>query len=467
VNAASIELLDRLWRWETDRGRGIAYVGPMTMTDGGNTEHLTWSTLAQRVRNLARELKQRIPEKTVVLVSLENALDFPIAFLAVLASGRSVFPVNPDLAPPERREAIERSGAAATIEQDLKIESLPTSPPPIDQASLLLSSTGTTGRPKIVLRPANSVDAVSRNMVEAIGFTANDRVLATVPLCHSYGLEHGLLAPVWAGSQVQLCRGLDMAVMIDRLTRGGISIWPGVPAMFEMIANTESRPGPELKAAYSAGGAFPRVLWERVAQLTGIRVGQVYGATEIGSITYGNPREASFDPATVGRPMNGVEIQLLEIPGAGESGHQIAARATSMMSGYVGEPATITPDGFFPTGDLGCVDNAGNIRLTGRLKLLIDVGGLKVSPMEVEAVLCEHPSVAECIVLPLPLSPTVNRLRAIVTPRGQRTTIDVEELREFARKRLSPHKVPRVFEVRTSLPKSQTGKVLRHLVAVS
>jgi long-chain acyl-CoA synthetase len=105
--------------------------------------------------------------------------------------------------------------------------------------------------------------------------------------------------------------------------------------------------------------------------------------------------------------------------------------------------------------------------LTGRLKLLIDVGGLKVSPMEVEAALREHASVGECIVVALPLSQTVNRLRAIVTPRDERTVIDVDQLREFAKSRLSPHKIPRVFEVRAALPKSATGKVLRHLVASS
>jgi acyl-CoA synthetase (AMP-forming)/AMP-acid ligase II len=300
-------------------------------------------------------------------------------------------------------------------------------------------------------------------MVEAIGFTPDDRVLATVPLCHSYGLEHGLLAPVWAGSHVQLCRGLDMSVIVERLGQGEVTLWPGVPAMFEMIANVGSALAPRLKVAYSAGGQFPRALFDQLSLRMGIRVGQVYGTTEIGSITFGNPLDASFDPATVGRPMSGVEIRLMPTDGADD---QIAVRATSMMRDYVGEPMPMT-DGFFPTGDLGRVDNGGNIRLTGRLKLLIDVGGLKVSPMEVEAVLRGHGSVGECIVVPMALSQTVNRLRAVVTPRDERTTIDVDELRQFARARLSPHKVPRVFEVRAALPRSATGKVLRHLVASS
>jgi acyl-CoA synthetase (AMP-forming)/AMP-acid ligase II len=493
--ATGIELLDRVARWETDRGDQIAYLG--ASGSGESADVLTWSALAQRVRTLAAELDKKVPAGATVLVSLENGLEFPIAFLGVLASGRSVFPVNPELAPPEQASAIKRSAAAAVIGRGLKIEATaPFSPSPCTQGegggggsslsvpsanltptltlplgtgrgdksgpSLLLTSTGTTGRPKIVMRTAASVDAVSGSMVEAVDFVPEDRVLATVPLCHSYGLEHGLLAPVWAGSQVHLCRGLDMAVLVERIGRGEITIWPGVPAMFEMVANIGTARAPGLKVAYSAGGAFPRSLFDQLDGRMGIRVGQIYGATEIGSVAFADPRDASFDPASVGKPMRGVEIRLMPTSGADD---QIAVRATSMMREYIGEETPMTPDGFFPTGDLGHVDSAGNIHLTGRLKLLIDVGGLKVSPMEVEAALREHESVGECIVVPLPLSATVNRLRAIVTPRDGQTAIDVDELREFARKRLSPHKVPRVIEVRADLPRSPTGKILRQEAA--
>jgi acyl-CoA synthetase (AMP-forming)/AMP-acid ligase II len=149
----------------------------------------------------------------------------------------------------------------------------------------------------------------------------------------------------------------------------------------------------------------------------------------------------------------------------GEQGH-VAVSAASMLRGYLGDeqsPATI--DGYFPTGDLGRLDQHGNLTITGRIKLLIDVGGLKVNPLEVEQVLAEHPGVATCVVVPVRVSETVSRLKAIVTSRpGAPEPLEPATLRAFARSRLAGYKVPRVFEVRDRLPTSATGKILRHLV---
>ena len=125
----------------------------------------------------------------------------------------------------------------------------------------------------------------------------------------------------------------------------------------------------------------------------GVTVGQVYGATEIGSVTFGDPRESGFDPASVGRAMRGVELQIDD---AGE----LSVRAASMFDGYVGEPRR--PAGsFFHTGDLATLQDAtGNLTLLGRSALIINVGGRKVNPLEVEAVLERHPQVGRCVVVP-------------------------------------------------------------------
>jgi acyl-CoA synthetase (AMP-forming)/AMP-acid ligase II len=129
-----------------------------------------------------------------------------------------------------------------------------------------------------------------------------------------------------------------------------------------------------------------------------------------------------------------------------------------MMSGYVDSAAPLK-DGYFLTGDLGRIRAEGDLTITGRLKNLIDIGGMKVNPAEVEEVLGSHESVAECVVLPIAITPTVSRLKAIVVPANG--AVDPEELRRFARERLAGHKVPRVVEVRNSLPRSPSGKVLR------
>ena len=192
-------------------------------------------------------------------------------------------------------------------------------------------------------------------------------------------------------------------------------------------------------------------------------------------MTFNDPNRAgAFDPASVGRPMRGVDIRILDVDDPRPDGPlmhgvegQVAVRANSMMEGYLNDDtAGALLDGYSLTGDLGRVDGQGRLTLTGRIKLLIDVGGLKVNPLEVEEVLAQHPQVAACVVVPVPVSETVSRLKAIVMPRdpdGPGPT--PESLRRFARDRLTAYKVPRLFELRKTLPRSPTGKVLRHLVA--
>jgi long-chain acyl-CoA synthetase len=135
-----------------------------------------------------------------------------------------------------------------------------------------------------------------------------------------------------------------------------------------------------------------------------------------------------------------------------------------MLSHYLGgdrsDPAFL--DGYFLTGDLGRLGSDGCLTITGRLKLLIDVGGFKVNPLEVEKTIAQHPSIAEVVVVPVKVTETVSRLRAVVVPA--RTSVPVEEVRGFVRERLAGHKVPRIIDVVESLPKSPAGKVLRRQV---
>jgi acyl-coenzyme A synthetase/AMP-(fatty) acid ligase len=230
----------------------------------------------------------------------------------------------------------------------------------------------------------------------------------------------------------------------------------------------EDLAAPNLRAAYAAGAPLPTSVFEAFATQFGIHVAQLYGATEIGSVTFNAPWDEPFDRASVGRAMRDVSIRVLDLNSptrslpTGTQG-QIAIRADSMFSGYLNADADLI-DGHFPTGDLGYLDERGRLFLTGRIKLLIDIGGMKVNPLEVEAVLQQHAGVAECIVVPLRQSETVNRLKALVVPKYPRRPPDAAELRELARQQLAGYKVPRIFEFRDFLPRSPTGKVQRHLI---
>ena len=214
---------------------------------------------------------------------------------------------------------------------------------------------------------------------------------------------------------------------------------------------------------------MPGATQSRFRAQTGLGIGQLYGATELGWVTFASPDESEAAPGTVGLPLPGVSVLILD-PAApnpsrplpiGAEG-QVAVASPSMLSGYLGIETPMAGDHFL-TGDLARFDAAGTLTLTGRLSLVIDVGGLKVNPYEVEQVLLQYPGVGECVVVPLRMSATVHRLRAVVTPaRGvSPSALSAEELRRHAQDRLAPHKVPRLFDIRASLPRSVAGKVLR------
>ncbi len=418
-----MRLLDRLARHAADRPTAVAF------RDAATGDTLTWAGLHAAVARAAAELS---PE-SVAMLRLANTVEFPVAFLAALTAGCGVFPVSPAESPATVQAAGDRAGTRA------------------DAPHLLLLSSGSTAAPKVVRRSAASLDAVCEQMVTALGLTSADTVLATVPLCHSYGLEHGLLAPAWAGAAVTLCRGLDLPIVRRELTASHCTVLPAVPPAFEALARLGG-PLPWVRAAYSAGGPLPPVVAAACRDRLGLTIGQVYGATEIGSVTYTADADGS-----AGYPMPGVTIRT-------DADGQVMVAAGSLFDGYLGDENPTTPDGFYPTGDLGHVDAAGRLHVTGRAKLLIDVGGRKVNPLEVEAVLLAHPLVAGCVVVPVAQTDTVARLKAVVEPRRPGPTPDVEDLRSFARARLAAHKVPRAFEVRDALPRSAAGKVLRQQV---
>jgi acyl-CoA synthetase (AMP-forming)/AMP-acid ligase II len=142
---------------------------------------------------------------------------------------------------------------------------------------------------------------------------------------------------------------------------------------------------------------------------------------------------------------------------------QVAVAAPSMLSEYLETAGPALERGFLLTGDLGRLDTSGRLRLTGRLRLLIDVGGIKVNPAEVESVLAQHPAVREAVVLGVPFSDTTARLKALVVPEPG-CEVRPDELRRFAREHLIHYKIPRVIEIRTVMPRSATGKILRKVL---
>jgi acyl-CoA synthetase (AMP-forming)/AMP-acid ligase II len=427
-----MELLERISRFAKESPSRLAYVQP----DG---RQLTYASLDLAIGVVKRAIRES-PAREPIVLDQGNTIDFVVNFLSTIAAGIDAPVVAASTSQAEQATFAARLAGKASAKE---------------VGDLLLLTSGSTGTQKIVRRDAASLDAVAASMVEAIGFRADDRVLAAIPLAHSYGIEHGLLAPLWAGATVHLFDGLGIDAIAG--TREPFDIFPAVPSMLERLADA----GPaldglrSLRTIYSAGAPLPDSVRERFVARFGRPVGQLYGSTEIGTVTYrsGDARAGN----DVGWPMRSVSIRTLD---TGE----IAIKSPSMFSGYVDEPAELI-DGHFLTGDLGRLTSDGALELSGRSKLLIDVGGLKVNPLEVEAAIASHAAVAECVVLPVTQSETVQRLRAIIVPRNPALPPTIELIRAHTRTLLAPHKVPRSFEIRAAaLPRSATGKLLRTMV---
>jgi acyl-CoA synthetase (AMP-forming)/AMP-acid ligase II len=463
----TLRLLQRLSDHARDRPDACAVV------DLDNGDRWNWRQLNSATQFVSGQLLSTLTSGGVVMLCAENEPAFIAAFLGIIRAGLKAFCVSPTSAAAELTTMASAVNAVAVIGTETCLSVLGVNRPAIpiaaiwpgkeDEtesanstgAALLLQSSGTTGTPKIVRRSAASLDAISETLCKTIGFTQADCVLAAAPLCHSYGLEHGLLAPVWAGSRVHVCRRFDLKLAMSELRRNS-TIFPGVPFMFEALCESETS-APNLRRAYSAGGPLSPSAAERFAAQFGAQVGQVYGTTEIGSVTFNDPDLSGYAPASVGRPMDGVRVEI------DAQSAQVSIQSPWMFECYLGEPDG-APEEAFATGDIGRLDNHNNLFITGRLKLIVDVGGRKVNPLEVESILAEHPGVAQCVVIPMPLAGNVMRLKALVIPRQPTTPPSPADLRQFVRERLASYKVPRVFEVRQQLPLSPTGKILRHLI---
>ena len=298
----SLVILDRLEAHAARQGDQVAVreVGP------GCDASLTYAQLNTRVQNAASLLKTKLASGEVAILLTGNRVEYFIAALAVWTAGGALMPVHTSIADAELTTIIQRTKARLALTdrrcareyptgiEHVHIDTLglaqgPESPERTGSpsAALLLQSSGTTGLPKIAMRPASAIDAVARNVAEASKLSPNDRVFAAIPICHAYGIENGFLASVWAGATVHLCDGLDMPVALSQLA-GQATVFPGVPFMFEVLSKINMNTGqaPSLRLAYSAGAPLPIQLSQGFAERFGVGIGQLYGASELGSVTF-------------------------------------------------------------------------------------------------------------------------------------------------------------------------------------
>jgi len=343
--------------------------------------------------------------------------------------------------------------------------------------ALVLYTSGTTGAPKGALITQKNLATQTAILEEAWGLVPSDVLLHALPMHHLHGIVVAFLSSLFAGASVIALPKFDAEAMLDGAKRATVMM--AVPTMYTRMLEAFDRAPEEkqkewstslrgLRLLTSGSAALPVSLAERLRSIAGVLPLERYGMTEIG-MALSNP----LDPGgrregRVGAPLPSVEVRIVDDTGKGCDGPgELWVRGPSVFAGYHGRDEATRDsfrDGWFLTGDVAERNASGSIRLLGRSSVdILKSGGEKVSAIEVEEVVREHPSVADAAVVGVPDETWGDRVVAFVIVKPGVATDDAS-LRAFAKERLAPYKVPKEFRFVEAFPRNAMGKVQKRLL---
>jgi oxalate---CoA ligase len=349
----------------------------------------------------------------------------------------------------------------------------PTLPGPAQSTdvALVLHTSGTTSRPKIVPLSQRNVCASAVNIAATTKFSNSDRGLNVMPLFHIHGLIAGILAPLSKGGQVFCTPGFNALKFFAVMAEAKPTWYTAVPTMHQAIisragSNAQTIKDVPLRFIRSSSSSLPPQVLAELEATFSAPVIEAYGMTEAAHQMACNPLPpGKRKPGMVGLAA-GPEVAIMNDAGellvVGDIG-EIVIRGDNVTAGYENNPkanAEGFTNGWFRTGDQGMMDAEGYIALTGRLKEIINRGGEKISPREVDEVLMDHPAVAQVVCFGIPHDKLGEEVGAAVVLREGATATE-KELREFTAKRLADFKVPRKILLMAEIPKGATGKLQR------
>lgn len=435
--------------------------------DHGAKHAIVWSKVVRTVQEFPRDLRV----KTLISVDLITAMPWTMQLALKLPIAKAR----------ESRAALtERVTGAISWDQVVRHEPLPaTHPTPgTDDLALIQYTSGTTGSPKgasLTHRNLLANAAQAQAWVPTIHRGEGCVVYAVLPMFHAYGLTLCLTFAMSMGARLVLFPRFDPDMVLEVTKKHPATFLPLVPPIADRLLTESRRTGTSLEGtgiAISGAMALPHELVVPFEAETGGYLVEGYGLSECSPVLMANPVAENRVPGTVGLPLPGTECRVVDPDNPtvdvspGERG-ELIVRGPQVFSGYYGRPEEteeVFVDGWFRTGDIVTIDDTGFVRIVDRIKELIITGGFNVAPTEVEAVLRQHPAIADVAVVGLPSEHSGEEVVAAIVLDPSVEDIDETAIRGFARSILTPYKVPRRIFVVDELPKSLIGKVLRRQV---
>jgi len=465
---------------------------------------ISYGALRSQVEALAGALAAAgIGRGDRVGMALPNGLPQIVAFLAAAMAGTAA-PLNPAykeeefrfyledtkarvlLLPPEGGEAARRAAAeqvrVLTIGLDdagvVSLAGVPGGrgfqPPGLDDVALILHTSGSTGRPKRVPLSHANLSISARNVAKCYALTAADVSLCVMPLFHVHGLVASTLATLASGGTVVVPAKFNPLSFWRVAKEHGVTWYSAVPTLHQLLlarARSETaRPAgaEQLRFIRSCSAALPPQVMSELEERFGAPVLEAYGMTEAAHQMASNPLPPGARlPGSVG-PGTDVRISIMDDKGGhlgvGERG-EVVIQGPNVTAGYESNPdanAASFVDGWFRTGDQGFLDADGYLTLVGRLKELINRGGEKISPREIDEVLLGHPAIAEAVCFGVPHATWGEEVAAVVVLRQAASEA---ELMGYCRERLADYKRPKQIHITDAIPRTATGKIQRRVVA--
>ena len=495
-------ILDDLKRHARERPDGLAVVE--VAADGGVRE-LTWSALASEVDRVAAALEALgVGNGDTVAFQLPNRIEFVTIALGTLRLGATCEPLMPIFRERELSFMLRESGARVlfvpgrfrgrdyaamadglrsdlpALEHVVVLDGPPRAgdPAPLhaplpgpDQIAQLLFTSGTSGEPKGALHRHDTLMRAADHQIAHFGLTGDDVVYIPSPLAHQTGFLYGMWIAIRLGAPQVLQEVWYAEVGLDTMRRFGVTFvqaaTPFLADLTRVAADAGHGPG-SLRTFVATGAAIPRDLARRSREVLGAEVGGAWGTTEscLGcAFGPGDPPERAW--GTDGRALAGVQLRVVDDDGrplaAGEEGN-FEVHSDCLFVGYLNRPEltaeVVTPDGWYRTGDLARLDPGGYVRITGRVKDVINRGGEKVPVAEIEQLLHAHPSVRDVAIVAMPDERLGERACAFVV--GE---LDFDEMLEY----LDSHRVSKTYwperlELVDALPRTPSGKIQKFLL---